>query len=257
MDDANPQYLETPGGARLAYHLAPGRLPTVVFLSGFASHMGGTKALHLEQWCREAGQAYLRLDYQGHGKSSGNFEDGTVGVWSEDALAVIEGVTEGPLLLVGSSMGAWIMLIVGRRLEERIAGLVGIASAPDFTEELIHAQLDASQRAQLNRDGRLERVSDYEQGPNVVTLRMLEDGRNYLQLGEIIPMDCPVRLIHGLADKDVPWEISLRLSDRLESEDVRVILVKDGPHRLSEPLHLKLMTDTVSELLALSESKAR
>ena len=231
MADAEPRYLETPDGAKLAYHLVEGRDPTVVFLSGFASHMGGTKAQYLEQWCRDRGQAYLRLDYQGHGKSSGAFEDGTIGVWARDALAVIEAATDGPL-------------------DGRVAGLLGVASAPDFTEELIHAHLDSRQKARLNKEGRLERASQYEQGPNVVTLRMIEDGREHLQLGELIPLECPVRLLHGLVDADVPWEISLRLCDRLESENVRVTLVKDGGHRLSEPPHLALLAATLDELLA-------
>lgn len=252
MND-EPKILSTPDGASIAYHHTPGRAPTVVFLSGFASHMGGTKATHLERWCREQGQAYLRLDYQGHGASSGTFEDGTVGVWAGDALAVIDEVTDGELLLVGSSMGAWIMLIAARRLGERVSALVGIASAPDFTEELIHAQLTGEQRAKLNTEGRLERASPYDQGQNVVTLRMIENGREYLQLGEVIPIECPVRLIHGLEDPDVPWEISLRLCDRLDSEDVRVILVKGGGHRMSSPAHLELLTGTVAELLARVE----
>jgi pimeloyl-ACP methyl ester carboxylesterase len=249
MDDESPRFVETPDGARLAYYLSPGTPPTVVFLSGFASHMGGTKALHLERWCRDSSRAYLRLDYQGHGKSSGDFEDGTVGVWARDALAVIEAVCEGPVLLVGSSMGAWIMLIVARELGERVQGLLGIASAPDFTQELIHDHLDAAQRVQLNRDGRLERASSYEQGPNVVTLRMLEEGREHLQLGEVIPITCPVRLIHGLEDPDVPWEISLRLCDRLDSHDVQVVLVKGGGHRLAEPAELDLIATTLAGLL--------
>lgn len=249
MDEQPIEYLDTSGGARLAYRRSEGRAPTVVFLSGFASHMGGTKATRLERWCRARGQGYLRLDYQGHGESSGLFEDGTVGVWSEDALAVIEHATDGPLLLVGSSMGAWIMLIVARRLGERVRGLVGIASAPDFTEELIHGRLDAEERATLHRDGMLERESPYEDGPNVVTLAMLEDGRRYLQLGEIIPIACPVRLIHGIEDADVPWEISLRLADRLESDDVLLTLVKGGGHRLSEPPDLALLERTVAALL--------
>ena len=248
-------YLQSEDGVQLAYQFSEGSTPTVVFLSGFASHMGGAKALHLQQWCRDRGQAYLRLDYRGHGSSGGEFESGTIGSWARDALAVLGSVTQGPLLLVGSSMGAWIMLIAARELGERVHAMVGLASAPDFTEELVHARLDAAQRAQLNRDGRLERASAYHQGPNVITLAMIEDGRRYLQLQEMIPVSCPVRLIHGLADTDVPWEISLRLADRLDSEDVHVVLVKDGGHRLSEPEQLMLITDTLSALLGTVDAQ--
>lgn len=242
-------FLSTDDGQQLAYAYHAGDSPTIIFLSGFASNMSGTKALHLQQWCVARGQAYLRLDYRGHGQSSGEFEAGSIGLWSADALAVIEAVTQGPLLLVGSSMGSWVMLIAARELGERVHSMVGIASAPDFTEELIHARLDASQRAQLDRDGRLERASDYDQGPNVVTVRMIEDGRRFLQLQEIIPLECPVRLIHGLADAGVPWETSLRLSERLESSDVQVIFVKDGEHRLSTASDLTLLTHTIEGLL--------
>ncbi|MFT5173074.1 MAG: pimeloyl-ACP methyl ester carboxylesterase [Gammaproteobacteria bacterium] len=246
-------YLQAEDGVRLAYEFSPGTAPTVVFLSGFASHMGGTKAMHLQQWCRDHGRAYLRLDYRGHGKSDGEFEAGTVGVWAADALTVLRAATRGPVLLIGSSMGAWIMLLVARELGEQVCAMIGLASAPDFTEELIHAHLDAKQRAQLNRDGRLERASNYDQGPNVVTLRMIEQGRHCLQLQEIIPLRCPVRLIHGLADPDVPWEISLRLCDRLEAEDVLVTLVKDAGHRLSASRELRLLTDTLRCLLSSIE----
>lgn len=249
MADDAPDFLHTPDGARLAYCRSEGRAPTVVFLSGFASHMGGTKALHLQRWCEARGQAFLRLDYQGHGRSSGEFEEGSVGVWAGDALAVIEAVTQGPVVLVGSSMGAWIMLLVARRIEDRVQGLVGLASAPDFTEELIHDQLSADEKAQLHSRGRVVRTSDYDQGPNVFTIAMLEDGRRNLVLNEVIALECPVRLIHGMRDDDVPWSISLRLSERLESEDVQLTLVKSGKHRLSEPGELDLITGTVGELL--------
>ena len=242
-------YLQAEDGVRLAYEFSPGKTPAVVFLSGFASHMGGTKALHLQQWCRDRGQAYLRLDYRGHGRSDGDFEAGTVGMWSADALAVVRATTRGPVLLIGSSMGAWIMLLVARELGEQVSALIGLASAPDFTEELIHAHLDAKQRQQLNRDGRLERASNYDQGPNVVSLHLIEEGRQHLQLQEMIPIHCPVRLIHGLADPDVPWEISLRLCDRLESDDVLLTLVKDGGHRLSASRELALITATLNALL--------
>jgi pimeloyl-ACP methyl ester carboxylesterase len=246
---ANHGELRTADGVRRAFCHLPGKFPAVVFLCGFRSDMSGAKATYLEQVCAARGQEYLRLDYQGHGVSSGRFEDGTIGQWVEDALAVIQAVVRGPMVLVGSSMGAWIMLVAARRLGTPVHGLVGVASAPDFTEDLRPARFTAQQREALHRDGRLSLPSDYSDEPSVITARLLEEGREHLQLRAPIPLRCPVRLIHGTADEDVPFEVSMRLMHQLESEDVRLTLVKDGDHRLSGPVELDLLGRTVSDLL--------
>jgi len=246
--EAPLRHLERPDGARIAYRHTPGAGPTVVFLCGYASDMSGSKALHLERCCRERGQAFLRLDYRGHGESSGRFEEGTIGAWAEDARSVIEACTEGPLLLVGSSMGGWIMLLVALAMPERVAGLVGVAAAPDFTEELVWEALDEAARAELLRAGRLLVPSEYDEEPCPFTLALIEEARSHLLLRAPIPLACPVRLLQGLADPDVPWETALRLAERLAAEDVRVTLVKGAGHRLSEPEHLELLDEAVREL---------
>lgn len=235
------------GAARLACVTTPGAGPTVVFLPGYASNMNGTKALHLERLCLEQGRAFLRLDYQGHGESSGAFADGTLGAWADDALAVIDAVTPGPLLLVGSSMGGWIALLAALRLRERVAGLVGIAAAPDFGDEIWN-DLAEPARATLRRDGLLSVPSDYGPEPGVVTLAFIEESRRHNLLGADIAISCPVRLLHGMADPDVPFHRSLAIAERVVSADVRVTLLKGGGHRLSEPSELALIGDTVMQL---------
>lgn len=237
----------TRDGARLACAYTQGSAPTVVFLGGYGSDMSGSKALHLEACCRARGQAYLRLDYQGHGQSSGNFEDGDIGVWAADARHVIEAVTDGPLLLVGSSMGGWIMLLVAREMRARVCGLVGIAAAPDFSEDMLE-HLDGYQKSVLERDGLLRMPSVYSDQPLVVTRRFIEEGRRYLQLRSVIGLDCPVRLLHGLDDPDVPWRVSLALAEHLRSPDVQVVLVKGAGHRLSAPAELDLIAGHVAAL---------
>jgi pimeloyl-ACP methyl ester carboxylesterase len=249
LDDAKPRYWKRDDGARIAYRRVEGRSPTVVFLGGFSSDMTGTKACHLDADCRRRGQAYLRFDYQGHGASSGRFVDGTIGTWRDDALAVIENCTEGPLLLVGSSMGAWIMLLVAAATSRTVAGLVGIASAPDFTEELIWQRLPAENRAELQRARVIHLPSEYSLEGCPIGLALIEEGRDHLVLGASIPLECPVRLLHGLDDRDVPWECSRRLLQALASDDVTLELVKGGDHRLSEPADLTRLSRTLSELL--------
>jgi pimeloyl-ACP methyl ester carboxylesterase len=240
--------LEREDGVRLAYAASPGTSPTVVFLGGYASDMTGTKARYLEGWCRARGQAFVRFDYRGHGRSSGRLVDGTIGAWRDDALAVIAASTTGPLLLVGSSMGAWIMLLVALALPARVHALVGLAAAPDFTEDLLWATLGAAEREALRRDGVLYRSSPYGEAPMPFTWRLVEEGRRHLLLRSSIPVRCPVRLLHGLADPDVPWETSRRLADALEGRDVALTLVKHGGHRLSEPHELALLGTTVGSL---------
>jgi pimeloyl-ACP methyl ester carboxylesterase len=237
-------------GARIAYYRSPGRTPGVMFLTGYASDMAGQKAVRLDAHCRARGQAFVRFDYRGHGASSGAFTDGTIGGWADDAVFVLDHLTEGPQVLVGSSLGGWLMLLAARARPKRIAGLIGIASAPDFTEDVIPAVLSPSERETLARDGVVPLASPYDPEPTLVTARILEDGRRHLVLRAPIPLACPVRLIHGLDDPDVPWRTSLRLAERLDSTDVEVTLVKAAGHRMSAPADLDRLCQTLDRLLA-------
>jgi pimeloyl-ACP methyl ester carboxylesterase len=236
------------GPTPLAWRRVPGRGPGVVFLGGFHSDMTGAKASHLAAWCAARGRAFLRFDYSGHGASGGRFEDGTIGAWIADALLALDALTEGPQVLVGSSMGGWIALHLALRRPERLAGLIGVAAAPDFTEELIRNRLPPETRGILAREGVWRRPSEYGD-PYPITRALIEDGRKHLLLGTPIPIRAPARLLHGMRDADVPWEMSLRLAERLEGEDVRVALVKAGDHRLSGPAELDLLTSTLAPLL--------
>ena len=240
--------LDRGDGIELAWSKLPGRSPTVVFLPGYGSDMTGDKATALAAFCERRGQAMLRFDYSGHGASGGRFEDGTIGIWSTDALAAIDRLTEGPLVLVGSSMGGWIALLAALARRERVAGLIGIAAAPDFTETLIWTRFSAEQRAALMEHGIIHRPSHYGD-PTPITRALIEDGRNHRVLTGSVPLDCPVRLLHGQADPDVPWEVALRIANQLTSVDVQVILVKDGEHRLSRPQDLALLRRTLLPLL--------
>jgi len=240
--------LDRGDGVELAWAKLPGRSPTVVFLPGYRSDMTGEKATVLAAHCAASGQALLRLDYSGHGASGGRFEDGTIGRWAEDALAVIAAETEGPLVLVGSSMGGWIALLAARVLAERLAGLIGIAAAPDFTEALMWDAMTFEERRRLMEHGVIHAPSQYGE-PYPITRKLIEDGRNHLLLGGPIALDCKVRLLHGQRDPDVPWETSLRIAERATGEDVRIVLVKDGDHRLSRPQDLALLCATLRDIL--------
>ena len=235
-------------GVALAWVRTPGRGPTAVFLPGYRSDMTGTKAVLTEAFCAEHGMGCLRLDYSGHGASGGAFTDGTIGRWTDDALLLIDHLTEGPLVLVGSSMGGWIALLAALARPKRIAGLIGIAAAPDFTEELMWQAMMPEERARLERDGVLHVPSQYGD-PTPVTAALIADGRTRLLLDRPIPLRCPVRLLHGQQDPDVPWQTALRLAERLESGDVQATLVKDGDHRLSRPSDLALLRRALGGLL--------
>ena len=246
--------LTRPDGATIAYRKTPGRrtgneAPGLVFLGGFMSDMTGTKATALEAHAQDRGQAFVRFDYQGHGQSSGRFEDGTIGLWAEDAIAVLDELTEGPQILIGSSMGGWIMLLAALARPERVAALVGIAAAPDFTEDLMWERYGPEIRATLERDGIHRAPSEYGDEPHVITLKLIEDGRNHLLLRAPIPIRCPVRLLHGTADEAVPWRTANALMERLESGDVTTTLVKDADHRLSAPDDLARLGRTLDALL--------
>ena len=244
-----PESLARPDGATIAYHRLAGMLPGIVFLGGFRSDMTGTKALYLEEYCRRRGRAYVRFDYFGHGASSGDFALGTIGRWRDDAVAVIDSLTEGKQILVGSSMSGWIMLLAALARPQRIAALVGIAGAPDFHRG---AALDPADPGAAARDRRARAESCCPPSTTAAgylyTRALIEDGRKHLLLGETIPIDVPVRLLHGMRDESVPWRLSLRLAERLASRDVAVTLVKDGDHRLSTPADLALLAQTLDAL---------
>jgi pimeloyl-ACP methyl ester carboxylesterase len=226
----------------LAVRRRIGTGPTIIFLPGYASDMAGSKAVALDEWAARSGRAFVRFDYRGCGESAGAFEDFTLEDWRDDALGMID-ATEGPVMLVGSSMGGWIMLLAALTRPERVAALVGIAAAPDFTEW----GFDADQKALLARDGRIVEPSVY--GPPLVTTHgFWEAGQRNLLLGGEIALDMPVRLLQGQCDNDVPWRQSLVLAERLRSPDVQVTLVKDGDHRLSRPQDIALLIATIESL---------
>jgi pimeloyl-ACP methyl ester carboxylesterase len=242
-----PSFLQVTPDRRLAYHRLKGHVPTVLFCGGYTSDMTGTKALALEAWCRARGRAYVRFDYRGHGQSDGRFEDGTIGAWAEDALAIIDRVTAGPLLVVGSSVGGWIMLLTALARPERLRALLGIAAVPDFTEDLLLAQASPAQRRDLARHGFWLQPSAY--GPSYpVTKAFIEDGRRHLLLRAPIAIACPVHLLHGQRDPDVPWQTALRLAERLQSEDVTIELIKAGDHRLSTAADIARITAALERL---------
>ncbi|MCC5975584.1 MAG: alpha/beta hydrolase [Rubellimicrobium sp.] len=242
-------FLEGPQGRPLAYHLTSGVAPGIVFLGGFRSDMEGTKALWLEDRARERGRAFLRFDYSGHGQSGGDFLDGCIGDWAADAAAAIAALMPGPRILVGSSMGGWIALLLTRADPAATAGLVTIAAAPDFTEDAMWAAFDPDQRAALLETGVVHLPSDYGD-PYPITRRLIEDGRRHLVLRTPLHLPCPTRLLQGTADRDVPPSVALRLLDHAEGPDLRLTLVKGADHRFSSPDCLELIGDALDEVVA-------
>jgi pimeloyl-ACP methyl ester carboxylesterase len=245
---AEVRHLLLPEGTSLAYRALSGLPPTVVWLGGFSSDMTGTKATALEARCRARGRSYVRFDYRGHGASSGQFEDGSIGSWASDAGAVLEHVVEGPAVLVGSSMGGWLMLLAALSCPERIRGLVGIAAAPDFTEDLLRPRLDPRQEEELRSTGVTTLPNPYGKQPHRLSERFLEEAREHLVLRGRIGLTCPVRLLHGLRDEDVPWQTSLRLAQALESPDVTLTLLKGADHRCSDERSLGVLFRLLDEL---------
>ena len=243
-----PDFLTTPQGRRIAYHRTAGTGPGVVFLGGFKSDMGGTKAVFLQDWAARTGRAFLRFDYSGHGESGGEFLDGAIGDWFEDALAAITTLTAGPQVLVGSSMGGWISLLVARAMPERVAALVGIAAAPDITEDSMWEGFTADQRAEMTTTGRVVLPSDYDPAGYVITRRLIEEGRGRLVLRSPLNLPFPVRLLQGTADADVPPEVALRLLGHATGPDIRLTLVKGADHRFSTPDCLELIAQTVEDV---------
>lgn len=237
-------YLDV-GGRSIAYRLRAGRHPTLVFLPGYASDMDGTKAMALDDFAESQGFAMLRLDYSGTGSSGGRFEDGTLALWLEEAVAAIDRLVPGRLIVVGSSMGGWIALHLALLRPDRVSALVGIAAAPDFTEW----GFSAEQKAALLRDGKIEQPNPYGPDPQLFTCPFWESGQRLQLLGEEIAIDCPVRLVHGQVDEEVPLEVAFRLMCALRSSDVQLNVLKGGGHRLSEPHEIRAILRTVEALL--------
>ena len=248
MTARSPEFLQRSDGATVAYNRISGTRPGVVFLHGLMSDRDGTKALALAEHCLQRGQACIRFDMFGHGASSGHFEDGSISRWTDDATAVIDHLTEGPQILVGSSMGGWVMVRAALTRPERVAGLIGIAPSPDFTEDLMWAGFLPAERVQLQKKGVVDVQSDYDERPYSISRNLIEDGRQNLVLRGPIPISCPVRLIHGQKDMAVPWETSMRLAQNITGDDVNVILVKNGDHRLSEAADLDRLYVVVDEV---------
>jgi pimeloyl-ACP methyl ester carboxylesterase len=239
--------LHRDSGAVIAYHHTQGAKPGVIFCTGFRSNMQGGKALALEENCRSRGRQFTRFDYQGHGQSSGDFTECTVGDWLADTLAVLDTVTEGPQIIVGSSLGGWIALLAARARPERVAGIVGLAAAVDLTQRMWN-RLDEATRHLLQTKGIWMRPSEYEPAGYPITMKLIEEGRNHLLLPGPIPYSGPVRLLHGQRDDAVPWQLSLDTATALASDSVEITLVKDGDHRLSRPEDLARLTRAVDEM---------
>jgi pimeloyl-ACP methyl ester carboxylesterase len=239
-----PDYLARPDGLRLAYRQRPGAGPTIVFLPGYMSDMDGGKAVALDAWAATAGRAMLRLDYAGCGASEGAFEEGTLASWRDDALFLIDTLTNGPAVLVGSSMGGWLALLIALARPDRTAALVGIAAAPDFTDW----GFTPAQLARMEADGRLVEDTPYGDQPYVTTLAFHRSGQANLLLGGPVAIDCPVRLLQGQRDPDVPWDTALRIAQAVRSSDVQTLLIKDGDHRLSRDADIAHLLATVASL---------
>ncbi|MFK7837274.1 MAG: alpha/beta fold hydrolase [Sulfitobacter sp.] len=244
---AETQFLSTKQGRRIAYHRTEGRGPWVVFLGGLKSDMEGTKAVFLEEWAQKEGRAFLRFDYSGHGESSGAFTDGCIGDWAEDTVEAVTALTEGPIIPVGSSMGGWQALLLARAQPERIAGLVTIAAAPDFTEDGYVANFTEEQTREMEEKGQVALPSDYME-PYIITRRMIEDGRAQLVLRDPLPLPFPVRFLQGTADTAVSVSTAVRLLEHASGPDMQLRLVKDADHRFSDDPCLGLILQALDEV---------
>ncbi len=242
------KFIESCENRRIAYHYTRADNPTVIFCGGYMSDMEGTKALYLEKVCSELGLSYIRFDYSGHGSSSTEFVDGTIGKWKADALAIIDQIAIGELIIVGSSMGGWIGLLVSLERKERIRAFIGIASAPDFTRELMWDKFSPEMRETLKRDGVYLEPSDYSDEPYKVTYDLIKEGEKHCILDKVIDLKCPARLFHGLKDYDVPSTTSMRIAEKLTSDDVVIRYNKNGDHRLSGDEDLSRLKQALIEL---------
>jgi pimeloyl-ACP methyl ester carboxylesterase len=264
MENSQPEYLSvgTPE-RRIAIRARTGTSPGLFWLGGFKSDMKGTKAAALDEHAQKTNRTCIRFDYSGHGESSEKFEDGTITKWLEDALAVFTNRAKGPQIVVGSSMGGWMALLLARALaadlslapDAKLGGLVLIAPAPDFTEELMWKNFSEEVRSEIETKGQWERPSVYGDDPYPITRALIEDGRKHLIMGKPIQVNCPVRILQGVLDPDVPWQHAMKLVSCLAQDDVTMTLVKDGDHRLSRPEDIERLLKTVDELAAEISAK--
>lgn len=239
------QYLTINESLKIAYHRLAGRGPGVLFCCGFMSDMSGTKAMFLENICREKGLAYVRFDYRGHGQSSGRFEESNISAWLADTLSVLDKLTQGPQIIVGSSMGGWIATLAALARPERIQKLIGIAAAPDFTEDLMWANLSEEFRNRLLQNEALHFPNSHGEQPHVITRQLIEDGRKNLLLRAPISLQCSVHLLQGMQDNEVPWQTSLAFVEKIKTTDVKLTLIKDGDHRLAREDDLALLRQVI------------
>ena len=240
---------------KIAYNRVSGKSPGVVFLCGHGSDKEGNKALFLEAWAKNYGQAFLRFDYSGHGSSDGLFLETNISDWTHDAIAVLDNLTEGPQILVGSSLGGWIMLNVTLERPNRIAALVGIAAAPDFTEDLIWQPLNASSRSAFKTNGQIALENPYADDPVIYPYHLIDDGRQHLRLRGPLSITQPVRLLHGFNDTEVPWQTAVTLTNCLQSNDVLLHFDKAATHRFSEPAQLQSIQATLEQLITQIQHK--
>ncbi|MEZ5690896.1 MAG: alpha/beta hydrolase [Rickettsiales bacterium] len=245
----SPSFIKLANNRKIAYHLSAGKTPCVMFFGGFNSDMNGTKVTSLETFCKEREQMFIRFDYSGHGESDGKFMDGTIGSWKEDALNIIDSIAPDNNIFVGSSMGAWIAMLCAIERKEKLAALIGIASAPDFTENLIWKKLNEEQRERMGIYGVYYAPSCYGEDPYPITMKLIEEGRNHLILDKKIDIDVPVRLLHGMKDSDVPFDTSAKIAHAINSDDINITLIKDGDHRLSQQKYLDILFDKVGEFI--------
>lgn len=248
-----PQHIEV-DGVKIAVRARKGKNPGLVWLGGYRSDMIGTKVETIDRWAGENGYASTRHDYSGHGESGGEFADGTISRWLEESLAVFRQATDGPQILIGSSMGGWVALRMVQELNkagdgDRIAGLILLAPAPDFTVELMEPELTDQQKSDLKDKGYFEEFSEYSDDPNIYTRALFEDGRENRVLTGPIDTHCPVHILQGRADPDVPYQLALKLAEHLPADDVTLTLIKDGDHRLSRPQDLDLLIKTVDSMV--------
>ncbi len=251
--------LTRPGKPALAYHYTPAgenheETPLILFLGGYRSDMNGTKATWLEQRAQARGQGYVRFDYSGHGSSEGKFEDGTIGQWKEDAIAILDHISPRRVLLVGSSMGGWIAFLAALARSDLIHGLIGIAAAPDFTDDLYENRLNSTQKEQLEQDGRVLVPNDYSDEPYIFTKHFYEEARENFVLNQKMRLNFPVHLIQGRQDKDVPWQTTDKIKKIFDGSNIDVTFIEDGGHSLSRPEDLELIDQVIKKLCGLSYS---